>query len=61
MIIDLEPVFNNVGSVRDISYELDLSGESFEGYGLRRYPHEPQHAIDYADGSLRLVGHDGDG
>lgn len=31
MIIDLEPVFNNVGSVRDISYELDLSGESFEG------------------------------
>ena len=31
MILDLEPIFNNEGMVREFSYELDLSAQELSG------------------------------
>ena len=32
MILDLEPIFNNEGMVREFSYELDLSSQELSGF-----------------------------
>ena len=31
MILDLEPIFNNEGMVREFSFELDLSAQELSG------------------------------
>ena len=32
MILDLEPIFNNEGMVREFGYEMDLSSQELSGF-----------------------------
>ena len=38
MILDLEPIFNNEGMVREFSYEMDLSSNELSGFKPFRKP-----------------------